>query len=96
MYLIFDFVKEMVANDGFFESASLQYSESEKGYKLIEHAYELIDKNDKMYYADAISNLRKAINYRVSLLFDNLGIEKLNFNGLGKTKKLEKLEALGL
>lgn len=96
MYFIFDFVKEMVSNDSFFESASLQYSQSERGYELIEHAYELMEKKDKMYYADAITNLRKAVNYRVSLLFDNLGIEKLNFDGLGETKKLEKLEALGI
>ena len=46
--------------------------------------------------ADAITNLRKAINYRVTDLFKNLGLEYLNFNQLGKDRKLEKLGALGI
>ena len=67
----------------------------EKGYKCIYHAYTALKQNDELYFADAISNLRKAINYRVSELFSNLGVDNLSLP-LGKDRRFEKLELLGI
>ncbi len=67
----------------------------EKGYSIIEHAYDTINNDNDLYLADAISNLRKAVNYRITDIFENLGINKL-IMPLGKDKKLEKLELLGI
>ena len=67
----------------------------EKGYKCIDHAYTALKQNDELYFADAISNLRKAINYRVSDLFSNLGVDNLSLP-LGKYRRFEKLELLGI
>lgn len=67
----------------------------EKGYSIIEHAYDTINNDNDLYLADAISNLRKAVNYRITDIFNNLGISNLKMP-LGKYKKLEKLEILGI
>lgn len=97
MYLIYDIYDAIAEYGGIFESSSSRYCESvENGYKLIDHAYELMRHDGELYLSDVISNLRKAVNYRVSVLFENLGIDKLKFNGLGKQRKLEKLGELDI
>lgn len=65
-----------------------------KGYNLIDHAYNILS-DDEFALSDVISNLRKAINYRIKDLFKNLGIDFLDLK-LGKSKKIEKLEALDI
>ena len=97
MYLNFDLLDKILNSRYYFDSLSCNAClSSEKGYDLIEHAYDLIALDDVFCLADAITNLRKAINYRVTDLFKNLGLEHLNFNQLGKDRKLEKLGTLGI
>ncbi len=97
MYLDCDIVEEMTKNSCYFESSSSCLSKNSiKGYRLIDHAYELVEMDDELYLSDVISNLRKAINYRVNTLFLQLGIDNLDFKNFGKKKKLEKLEELGI
>lgn len=97
MYLIYDIADAIAEYGGIFESSSSRYCESvENGYKLIDHAYELMRHDGELYLSDVISNLRKAVNYRVSVLFDNLGIDKLKFKDLSKQRKLEKLGELDI
>jgi len=96
MFLNIDLVDEFLNNYLYcptftnIDSVSVQ-----KGYQLITHAYSALKLSDELYRCDAISNLRKAINYRVSELFSNLGVEKLELS-LGKDRRFEKLEVLGL
>lgn len=97
MYLTIDIVEAMINNYTYFEGSSTCFSKNSfKGYKLIEHAYDLLKNNNEYYLSDVISNLRKAINYRVTTLFEQLGIDKIYFNDLGKNRKLEKLEQLDI
>lgn len=94
---MYDIVNEMFNSYCYFDSSTTHFSESSrKGYSLIDHAYVLVENNDELYLSDVISNLRKAINYRITALFSQLGINHLNFDGLGKDRKLEKLEELGI
>lgn len=97
MYLNIDIVETMLNNNTYFEGSSTWVSENSiKGYELIDHAYDLLKYDDVYYLSDVISNLRKAINYRVTTLFERLGIENIQFKELGKNKKLEKLEQLDI
>lgn len=97
MYLNIDIAEAMIKYECFFEASTTCFSEnSVKGYDLIEHAYDLLKNNDEYYLSDVISNLRKAINYRVATLFERLGIDSLHFDNLGKNRKLEKLEQLNI
>ena len=97
MYLNFDLLDKILNSRYYFDSLSYNAClSSEKGYDLIKHAYDLIALDDVFYLADAVTNLRKAINYRVTDLFKNLGLEYLKFNQLGKDRKLEKLGTLGI
>lgn len=96
MYLDLDLLYKMRNNNLFSQWSTMKDClSSTKGYSIINHAYETVNNNDDLYLADAISNLRKAVNYRVNDIYSNLGINSLNFP-LGKDKKLEKLESLGI
>ena len=97
MYLTIDIVEAMINNNCYFEGSTSYFSKNSiKGYELIEHAYDLLSNNNEYYLSDVISNLRKAINYRVATLFEQLGIDNIHFDNLGKTRKLEKLEELDI
>lgn len=97
MYLDLNLLYKIKDEDFSYASSSFQECLSiEKGYSIIDHAYDAINNNDDdLYLADAISNLRKAVNYRITDIFNNLGINNL-IMPLGKDKKLEKLEFLGI
>ncbi len=96
MFFDLELLEKMLINNFYCQTFSPTYSDiSNKGYKLIEHAYGLLKHEDELYLSDAVSNLRKAYNYRLTDLFNNLGIDNLNFS-LGKDRRLQKLEKLGL
>lgn len=96
MYLDLNLLYKIKDEDFSYTYSSFQECLSiEKGYSIIEHAYDTINNDSDLYLADAISNLRKAVNYRITDIFENLGINKL-IMPLGKDKKLEKLELLGI
>ena len=99
MYFNINLIKELKDKKFYYESSEYCLcEESEKGYEIIDHAYQILEYNDQLFLADVISNLRKAINYRVKNLFKNLGIAKSTFNKLNSNKKekLERLEELGI
>ena len=97
MYLKFDIMGAILNNNSYFQGATTNFSKVDaKGYELIDHAYDLLKNNNEYYLSDVISNLRKAVNYRISTLFERLGIDNLQFDNLGKNRKLEKLEQLDI
>lgn len=97
MYLTVDFFEEFSDSINYFEGHDLINAMSlEKGYELINHAYELLKYESELYRADIISNLRKAINCRIKDLFKIIGIDKIKFSSLLIKQKIEKLESLGL
>ena len=97
MYLNLDFITLLLNNYFHFEGGSFPYSiSSDKGYELIDHAYDLLQYEEELYRSDIIANLRKAVNYRVSDLRNCFGLDKLKFNKLKSDQKLEKLQELGV
>lgn len=87
MYLNIDIVETMLNNNTYFEGSSTWVSENSiKGYKLIDHAYDLLKYDDVYYLSDAISNLRKAINYRVTTLFEGWESKIFNLRSWAKIK----------
>lgn len=100
MYLNLDLIEKMIEQNCYFESSSYEYKMSSvTGYAVIEHVYDILESSeseDKYYLADCISNIRKAINYRVADIFKNLGLNKIKFEGYSKDKKLQKLEVLNI
>lgn len=97
MYLTIDLIAEIKSKNFTYQSSSfIDESNVEKGYAIIDHAYEILkNKNDSLYLSDIVSNLRKAVNLRIKDLFCVLGVDNIKFP-LGKDKKVEKLEMLGI
>ncbi|MBR6778630.1 MAG: hypothetical protein IKM43_00540 [Clostridia bacterium] len=97
MYINLDFNEEINEKNGYFCTHKYLDSVSiNKGWEIINHAYSLLQFNNNSFREDIISNLRKAMNYRIKDLFEILNINKINFSHLSNKMKIEKLEALGL
>lgn len=78
MYLNIDILEELKQNDFLFEGWSYVDSiNSDKGYEIINHAYDLLKHNSSLYNEDIISNLRKAINLRTKDIDANIGFNKM-------------------
>ena len=96
MYLNVNFSEYLNEFGGYFEgSVSRDGLSSVKGYDALDHAYELIEQDNTLSLIDAITNLRRAVNLRVADISSNIGLDNIKFQ-LGKNKKLERLEELGL
>lgn len=97
MYLNIDLLDELKQNYFFFEGCSYVDSISiDKGYEIINHAYELLKHDSNLYNADIISNLRKAINLRTKDIDSNIGFNKITCWENSKMKQWDKLERLGI
>ena len=97
MYLNADLIDLMIKNRFYFETTEFNNClSSSRGYAFINHAYELLNSNDEYSYIDAISNLRRAVNFRISDIYKNLGINSLKITEFKEKEKLEVLEYLGI
>lgn len=98
MYLNIDILEELKHNYFCFEGWSyIDLISSDKGYEIINHAYDLLKYNSSLYNEDIISNLRKAVNLRTKDIDLNIGFNKIShWKTLNISKQWDRLECLGV
>ena len=97
MFLNVNLIDLMINNGFYFETTQFNNClSSSKGYASINHAYKLLNNTDEYSLIDAISNLRRAVNFRISDIYKNLGINSLKMTTFKNKEKLEVLEYLGI